>query len=128
MAILKNIKICFLALCILVNTWMVPLIYLDFEIRKEYIANVLCINQAKTMTVCGGKCYLNDRLRNVADQQGNEAETSTRSFSFSFFSQEIIAFQLVPPKIFQEKGSRPLTPQCYTRHFYQGVFRPPRLS
>lgn len=128
MAILKNIKICFLALCILVNTWMVPLIYLDFEIRKEYIVNVLCINQAKPITVCGGKCYLNDRLSNVAEQQGNEAETNTRSISFSFFSQEIIAFQLVSPKIFRKKDLRPLMPQCYTSDFNKGVFRPPRLS
>ncbi len=43
--------------------------YLDYLINYEYISSVLCINKNKPTSSCNGKCYLNEKLSQVADRQ-----------------------------------------------------------
>ncbi|MEL7004641.1 MAG: hypothetical protein AAFN93_18180 [Bacteroidota bacterium] len=49
---------------------LAPLI--SFELRKGYIQEFLCINRSEPITVCGGKCYLNDQLKREAKKQSEE--------------------------------------------------------
>ncbi|UII25468.1 hypothetical protein LVD15_19485 [Fulvivirga maritima] len=42
--------------------------YIEFEINKGYIQEVLCINKNEPITVCGGKCYLSKQLKKVAEK------------------------------------------------------------
>lgn len=62
-----------LALINLGSMLSTPLIYLDYELRKDYIAKVLCIEREKPITACNGKCYLNTRLE-AALPDGTEEE------------------------------------------------------
>ena len=64
---------------------LVPLIYLDFEVRKDYIAKVLCIKRDKPMTVCGGSCYLAKKL-DLAQKQEEKKEAINPS-EISFFHE-----------------------------------------
>ncbi len=43
--------------------------FLEFELQKEYIQEVLCVNKQKPITECGGHCYLSKRLK-----ESNETE------------------------------------------------------
>ena len=38
-------------------------ILIDYKINQDFIAEVLCINKEKSMTLCKGKCYLVDQLQ-----------------------------------------------------------------
>ena len=44
--------------------------YAQYYLNYDYIAEVLCINKEKPMTLCYGKCYLNEQLEkaNAADE------------------------------------------------------------
>ena len=79
------------------------------------------------MTVCGGKCYLNDRLKELTDQQESEAETG-RPIAFSFFTQELCSELAKPFSIHQGKRIWPHDGQKHPKNFNQGLFRPPRIS
>jgi len=58
----------------LVKAWLIPLVCLDYELRKEYIAKTFCVNRNKPITVCYGKCYLADKLAAANQQQERQAE------------------------------------------------------
>ena len=46
----------FLLLLVSFKTLVVPFVYLDFELRKEYIIHHLCENRFKPQLHCDGKC------------------------------------------------------------------------
>lgn len=50
-----------------IKTLLVPVVYLDFELRKEHIINNLCENRFKPQLHCDGKCYLAKRLQKIAE-------------------------------------------------------------
>ncbi|MBE9464479.1 hypothetical protein IEE83_21550 [Dyadobacter sp. UP-52] len=58
----------------LVKAWVIPLICLDFEIRREYIVKNLCINRNRPQLHCDGKCYLAKKLAESEKQQQRQAE------------------------------------------------------
>ena len=89
MSILHSIIVTIAMLSIIGSTLMVPLIYIDFEVRRDYIAKVLCINQDQPITTCGGKCYLNNRLRSTTKQQEHNSITSLNKIHISFFKERI---------------------------------------
>ncbi|MEO1052080.1 MAG: hypothetical protein AAFX87_15720 [Bacteroidota bacterium] len=83
-------------ICTIGSTLLVPLIHLDFEVRREYIAKVLCINQDEPIAICGGKCYLTERLDFVADFQEKNAPHTER-FQISFYFEQHSAISLDNP-------------------------------
>lgn len=73
----------FLLLLISFKMLVVPFIYLDFELRKEYIIQNLCENRFKTQLHCDGKCYLAKQLHKVAegharDEAQKQSDTAKR--------------------------------------------------
>ncbi len=54
---------------------VVPFVYLDFELRKDYIVKHLCENRFKPELHCDGQCYLAKTLTKIAEEKAtNEAE------------------------------------------------------
>lgn len=58
----------------LVKTMVVPIIYLDYELRKDYIVSTLCENRNRPQLKCNGKCYLAKRIAEAAKQEQKQAE------------------------------------------------------
>ena len=44
------------------NILAIPLTYLDFKLRQDYYANVLCQNQDQPIAVCGGRCFVDKQM------------------------------------------------------------------
>ncbi|MTI22771.1 hypothetical protein E1176_17195 [Fulvivirga sp. RKSG066] len=88
MKALKNLVIACIILHILGSALTVPLIYVDFELRRDYISKVLCIKKDEPITVCGGQCFLAKQL-NKAEKQHQDAQNSPRVEQISFFSEAI---------------------------------------
>ncbi|WP_225865766.1 hypothetical protein [Dyadobacter aurulentus] len=63
-----------LLMLMLVKAWLIPLVCLDYELRKEYIAKTLCVNRNKPILNCNGKCYLAKKLAAANQQQERQAE------------------------------------------------------
>ena len=126
--ILRNIVVYLLALNIIGSSLMVPLIYLDFELRRDYIAEVLCINRDEPITVCGGKCYLDLKLDQATERQDQEHKTSNRPVELSFFNEEVTALRFnfipVPASLTLYKQESP----GVTRSFIGDIFRPPQSA
>ena len=53
---------------------VVPIVYLDYEIRKDYIKSVLCVNKNRPEMHCDGKCYLAKRIAAAQKQEESQAE------------------------------------------------------
>ena len=63
-----------LLILMLVKAWVIPLVCLDYEVRKDYIAKALCVNRDKPKLNCNGKCYLAKKLAEAEKQQQRQAE------------------------------------------------------
>ncbi|PSL22482.1 hypothetical protein [Dyadobacter jiangsuensis] len=63
-------------LLMLVKAWVIPLVYLDYELRKEYIIANLCVNRDNPIVVCEGKCYLAEKIVDAKKQDERRAEQS----------------------------------------------------
>lgn len=61
-------------LLMLVKAWVIPLVYLDYELRKEYIIANLCVNRDNPIIVCEGKCYLAEKVVEAKKQEERRAE------------------------------------------------------
>ncbi|MEM6845553.1 MAG: hypothetical protein AAF632_25290 [Bacteroidota bacterium] len=44
------------------NIMAIPLTYLDFTLRQDYYANVLCENQDQPIAICGGRCFVDKQI------------------------------------------------------------------
>lgn len=106
---------------------MMPLVQLDFEVRKDYIYKTFCINRDKPITVCGGQCYLNDRIKSLTQQQERNTETQLEVQSFPFFKEEIQKFSLATSIL--EINSIVSIPYAFglVIGYPTNIFRPPRL-
>ncbi|MEQ8470409.1 MAG: hypothetical protein RIC35_04455 [Marinoscillum sp.] len=93
MSLLRPYLISILILANLGSALIVPLVYLDFEVRKEYIQRVLCIKRDKPITICGGSCYLAKRLHH-AEKSQDQTEVATPP-AFTFFSKDLLEFSLI---------------------------------
>lgn len=68
----------------LIKVWVIPLLYLDFELRRGYIVANLCENRNRPELHCDGKCYLAKRIAALDEQERRQAE---KSFMFKLLDQ-----------------------------------------
>lgn len=60
----------------IIKAAIIPMLYLDYEIRKEYIVKNICVNRSKPQLHCDGKCYLAKRLAENQKKEEKAAETN----------------------------------------------------
>ncbi|MBL6446716.1 hypothetical protein JMN32_10360 [Fulvivirga sp. 29W222] len=100
-----------------------PVIWLDYQVNKDFIAKVFCINKDKPELKCNGKCYLAKKLKKAKKQQEDQtaelrqvslalAVTALATFTFNTFAEE-------PLQHFGEVNN------LYNFHFLSEIFHPP---
>ena len=64
-----------------------PLVYVDFKLRQDYIAEVLCIEKDEPIAVCKGNCVLTSRLAKLdpPKQQNRRPLTENRLLEINFY-------------------------------------------
>ena len=80
----------------LVKVWVIPLLYLDFEIRRDYIVANLCVNRNRPMMNCNGKCYLAKRIAALEEQEKRQAEKSYMSQLMDHVMDSRIHYNITP--------------------------------
>ena len=112
----------------LVKVWVIPLLYLDFEIRREYIVANLCENKNRPQMHCDGKCYLAKRIASLDEHEKRQAEKTYMSrlidqvmdhrANFSF-AQQSVAAELLTRAVFSLAS-------CFSpRVAVDDIFHPP---
>lgn len=76
MKLTTQIGIICVLLVIFAKTLISPLIYLNYELRKDYIIQNFCENKERPELNCDGKCYLAKQLK--ASQQEDEEQATLR--------------------------------------------------
>jgi hypothetical protein len=76
-----------------VKTLLVPVVYLDFEMRKDFIIQNLCENRFKPQLNCNGQCYLAKKLHKIAEDNATK-ETQKQGASMKKIMEEV--FEATP--------------------------------
>lgn len=112
----------------LVKAWVIPLVCLDYEIRKDYIAKTLCVNKNKPILLCNGKCYLAKKLAQAEKQEQRQAEQDYMASliyqvmdvkSDYSFTAQLVPSDLCKTQVFDYKST------FLGRLFAASIFRPP---
>lgn len=128
MKVVRSLMLSLLITSSLGSSLMTTLVYLDFELRRDYISSVLCIERKKPLTVCYGRCYLNKRLAMVSVPKEKCSLSDVRPLAINFFSYELRKADTLKNlgrdaklNLQREIVSHPIS-------FIGSVFKPPRLS
>ena len=60
-------KILFIIIVVMCLKPILPVV--EYVVNYEYISKVLCVNKAKPMMHCDGKCHLKKELANASDSE-----------------------------------------------------------
>ena len=123
----------FIAFFLMANTllgilWQ-PLVYADFKLRQEYIAEVLCIKKEAPIPVCYGSCVLTDRLKQVdLPQESNRPPTpQNRLLEINFFKNNH-EINMPTPISVSDVGFQAIAGNnTLSKGFALDVFNPPQL-
>ena len=120
----------FLLSVLLIKACIIPVIYLDFQLRKDFIVATLCENRDRPQLHCDGKCYLAKKIADAKKQEEQQAEsdflskllsaqTSVNGLSFASMFSENIGWHKEAPVKFDYSNS------LSTSDFTTDVFHPP---
>ncbi len=84
----KNYIALLLLALISVKTLLVPVVYLDFELKKDYIIKNLCENRFKPQLKCNGACILAKKLHELAEDNATK-ETQKQGQSIKKVLEEV---------------------------------------
>ncbi len=103
------------------------IIYTDYIINKEYIANNLCVNKSKPILKCNGKCHLAKQLKKQ-DQKENKSSSSKEKVEIITDQVSVETYVFFKGDFFQDKNIDLFE---YNKNIIQSnlnsIFHPPRV-
>jgi hypothetical protein len=112
----------------LVKVWVMPLLYLDFEIRRDYIVANLCENRDRPIMNCNGKCYLAKRIAALDEQEKRQAEQNYMSRLLDQVMDQRTYYSFDAQPISYEFFTNPVftySPHFAARIVADDIFHPP---
>lgn len=101
---------------------------LEYIINYDYITTVLCVNKAKPMLHCNGKCHLMKELAKAAEQEKPLSEKKTgHAEAEVLFCNPVVSFTLVAPLVPVQPKRLPLYHNLYAHLTAHPVFHPPTV-
>jgi hypothetical protein len=111
-----------------VKTLLVPVVYLDFEMRKDFIIQNLCENRFKPQLNCNGQCYLAKKLHKIAEDNATK-ETQKQGQFMKKIIEEVFD---TTPLFSLDLGFKNLSPKsnyppciAHIQSFTLSLFHPP---
>lgn len=81
-----------LAFLFLIQSFTRSFIYLNYEVNKDYISNVLCENKEKKEMHCEGKCHLKKELDKEEKSESTPTANNKEKFEITLFNESITEF------------------------------------
>jgi hypothetical protein len=125
---LRQYIIFFLAFLFVLNAGSKLVIYADFYLNREYIAENLCENKEEPELQCNGKCHLMKTLKQEEEKQPEDQQNTPK---------KVVDYQLFADKVFYASDLQSdilLEPSSESHFLYQNnyshlslssLFRPP---
>ena len=111
--------------------WTVPYMpFIEYELNKKYIAEVLCENKDKPEMHCNGKCHLKKQLKkaNSAPEQQQQEQPQA---PLPLKSDPVVTVLLLPDKynFYGQKCIKIIIPYIihYNFEFVSSIFHPPKV-
>ncbi len=73
---------------LIIKAMIAPSIFVNYELRKDFIISNFCVNKDRPELHCDGQCYLAKQLKAAEQQDENEA---TASFMDKLFGTEFLS-------------------------------------
>lgn len=116
----------FLSTLILLQTFSQELVVLDYQVHKERITQLFCVNKARPQLHCNGKCHLAKQLRKAAETE-SKAPAGTVKIKYEALapSRSLIGAPIWTP--LAPRAYAPLTTVPYAFTPAHSIFHPPSL-
>ncbi len=114
---------------IIIRSVIVPVIFIDYELRKEFIIKNYCINKNRPELHCDGKCYLAKRIEAAREKEEKQASDSfsCKLFGFeNFVSPRIASTEFELACLFFTASDNFEYASTYTSLVHPSLFVPPR--
>lgn len=122
----KNIFISFLIFVVSVQTFDQFGVFMEYQLNKEYIQEVLCINKNEPSLECLGYCYVSEKIKK---QHQDDEQQVTREFKQANHFFENIEIELPKPKVeFITRVYNPRVTHFLINLFLSDIFHPPTNS
>src|SRR3546814_21125853 len=63
---------------VILQSFAVPVVFMGFELNRDYISAELCVNWDMPESDCNGKCYLMKKLKKAKKENQGTEETNTK--------------------------------------------------
>jgi len=97
-----------------------------YELNKDYITALFCVNQDKPELQCQGKCHLKMQIENDEEDRSEAAIELAEIVWISFVQDEYICCNA--PNKAQIRFTFPVSEWVNYDSYLAGVFRPPQNS
>jgi hypothetical protein len=120
-------KIVFIILIALILKPILPVV--DYIVNYEYISKVLCVNKAKPMMHCNGKCHLMKELAKAAETENPKSSDKKQNMPIQevLFFKEIKSFSIVSFSFSTESKINSSYLELYSYLNTNSVFHPPTI-
>ena len=120
-------KIVFIILIALILKPILPVV--DYIVNYEYISKVLCVNKAKPMMHCNGKCHLMKELAKAAETENSKSSDKKQNTPIQevLFFKEIKSFSIVSFGFSTETKINSSYLELYSYLNTNSVFHPPTI-
>lgn len=125
----KNAIYHILVLTYLGHLFMPLYVVADYEVRKEYIATVLCENKSTPELHCNGKCYLSKKLSKLQHDQEEQQQQRIKlvTSQSDYIPSDAMSFMSVVT-ITLSGWSVPSNQGLYDFGFISTTFKPPQTA
>lgn len=121
---MKNIFVIFITLGILLQSFSKVVIWVDFELNREYISKNLCVQKAKKNNTCKGTCQLKKKLEEDDKEEKSPAGSLKELKEFQIFCQKGVSFDF---KVTAQQINKFLLPSGPgTNSVSHSIFHPPK--
>lgn len=126
MGFLKQISAVVFVGLILFRSMVIPVIFLDYELHKEYIIDNFCVNKNKPEMNCDGKCYLAKKLNEAREKEAKSAFSSYLFTMECHFSPYEISLKYIPLYFYSKTSPSYFIKNLSLQNTLFSFFRPPR--
>ncbi|MGY3052607.1 hypothetical protein ACVWYG_000797 [Pedobacter sp. UYEF25] len=89
---IKSLVVFLLTICMVSNCCMQLIMYSTYQLNKDYITSVFCVNRAHPELNCDGKCFLSKKLKDL-DQKTKTSQENLKKSLEGFVMFKIISVQ-----------------------------------
>ena len=108
--------------------WVRPVMpFVEYEINKKFIAEILCENKAKPEMKCNGKCHLKKQLK-VANDEPDEQSSPIPTYSRVEDLTTVLferALQCLNPILIDK--TKAIYIENYQSIYLNSIFHPPKI-